>query len=203
MTVCPGKPLGLGTLWQIYVETSSDSIWHNCTASAHKLQHFHFSTNSFKRTERFKQRYGWPEHKSWICSLLFSHVDKTGYSWSYSMQDILSVMSRDTKCSHAKQPGHVQVAQRYFIFISFPKKVQALLYAYREGQNKAFRFYIVQPLKIFTGTKQKTVLRWFVYLFGVKGFSAFDRYFTVKRDRKTGEWQRWHTFKIQNITITW
>lgn len=92
------------------------------------------------------------------------HVDKQGCSWSYSVLHFLSVMSRDTKCSHAKQPGRFQVVGRYFIFISFLKKMQALLNADREAKIKHSGLYSA-PLKMFTGTKQNIVLQWFVYLF--------------------------------------
>lgn len=98
---------------------------------------------------------------------LFSHGDKQCCSWSRSMQHLLSVTSRDTKCSHAKQPGHFQVVGQYFIFISLPKKVQALLYAYREGENKGFS----TALKMFTGTK--ALLQGLVYLLRCKNCLSF------------------------------
>lgn len=71
MTVCPGKALGLGTCWQIYVEDSSDSIWHDCTASAPSMQHFHF----FREVQNGIMT--GPEHENLEFAFCFlSHADK-------------------------------------------------------------------------------------------------------------------------------
>lgn len=146
MPVCARLVLGDSISWQ------SSGSWHMlanlCRDFVWQFLAQLYSISTLAATfSLLKQHYSSPEHKPWICFLLFSHVDKQGCSWSYLMQHILSVLSGDTKCSHAKQPQHSQDVGRYFIFISFPKKVQALLYAYREGQNKTFRFYRVHTYR--------------------------------------------------------
>lgn len=102
-------------------------------------------------------------------------------SWFYSTQRNLSVMSGDTKCSHAKQPGRLQVRGQYFTFISFVKKVQASLYAHREPQNKSIQvFLIAHPLRCLKEHNGKLFI---CDLFGVRNVSAFD----VNGNGKVGE----------------
>lgn len=143
------KAVGLGTCWQIYVETLSDSIWHNWTASAPTAATFPLSLQFHWKGHRGSDctKAAQPVQTSWMFFLLFSHIDKRVRLWSDSVQHILSVTSRDTKRSPAKQPGRFQgVQERYFIFISFFQRKRKTCYMLTErNRNKAFRFYIEHP----------------------------------------------------------
>lgn len=80
------------------------------------------------------------------------------------MQHFLSVMSRDTKCSHAKQLGRFQVARQYFIFIGSLNKVQALLYADREVKIKHSGFISCASKDVYRNKTETILSDMFIYL---------------------------------------
>lgn len=131
---------------------------------------------------RFKWETQLPEHKSWICFWLFflPPVDKE--SCSLSKPRFLSVRSRDARRSHAKQPRHFQVAGRYFLFISFQKKLLALLYADR---GKALRFYIARLRGCLQEPNTNAARLWFVCRAILKMCKSLIK-FTVNADGITG-----------------
>lgn len=136
--VCARLVLGDSMFWQssgswhMLVNLCSDFVWQRLA------QLYSISTldATFSLVWGVQTALCPPKQKSWIPLLPLAHADKQGCSWSYWMLRFLSVMSRNTKRSHAKQPRRFQVAGRYFIFISFLKKVQALLYADRGAKIK-------------------------------------------------------------------